>query len=94
MIHRWTLHIPSPGGSDGRAYGIALVTVATVLWSSAGLFVRALDLDVWTMQGWRALFGALSLAVVMLIDQGRRAPAAVLGIGRIGLVAVPTQPSR
>jgi drug/metabolite transporter (DMT)-like permease len=89
VIRRLALRVPQPGGSDGRAYGIALVAVATVLWSSACLFVRALDLDVWTMQGWRALFGALSLAVVVLIDQGRRAPASVLGIGRAGLVAVP-----
>ena len=35
-----------------------LVLIATVLWSLAGLFARLLaHLDVWTVLGWRALFG-------------------------------------
>jgi drug/metabolite transporter (DMT)-like permease len=77
------------GQSHGRAYGIALVTLASILWSTAGLFVRFLDLDVWTMQFWRALFAGLSIFVLILADKGWRAPQAMRAIGRPGLAAVP-----
>ncbi len=73
----------------GRGYGIALITIATVLWSTAGLFVRMLDLDVWTTQAGRAFFGALSLVIVIAVDKGRAAPRTILGIGRPGWIAVP-----
>jgi drug/metabolite transporter (DMT)-like permease len=40
-----------------------------VLWSMAGLFARLLaHLDVWTVMGWRALLGAVSIALVGLIE--------------------------
>lgn len=60
----------------GRTYGLLLVTIATVMWSSAGLFVRMLDLDVWTVLGWRSLFGGATLTLITLF-QGRsaRSPA-------------------
>ncbi len=78
------------GAVHGRAYGITLITIATVLWSTAGLFVRTLgDLDVWTIQAGRAFFGALSLVVVIAIDRRWAAPRAMLGIGRVGWIAVP-----
>ncbi|MBW9112330.1 DMT family transporter [Rhizobium cauense] len=47
-----------------RAYGILLVGIATIMWSTAGLFVRALDLDIWTVLGWRSVFGGLTLAII------------------------------
>ena len=54
------------GQVRGRAFGIALVIAATVLWSTAGLFVRLLDadgpIDVWAMLAWRpTLIGPLSI---------------------------------
>ncbi|MBV9137620.1 MAG: EamA/RhaT family transporter, partial [Hyphomicrobiales bacterium] len=55
---------------SGRARGITLVAAASVVWSTGGLFVRFLDLDLWTMQAWRALFSALSLLVALFIDRG------------------------
>ncbi|MFI5014878.1 MAG: DMT family transporter [Hyphomicrobiales bacterium] len=72
-----------------RAYGMALVTVAAVLWSTAGLFVRLLDLDVWTMLAWRSLFAALSLASVVAIQNGQHTIRAVRAMGRPGLAAIP-----
>lgn len=75
-----------------RSYlvGVALVTMATLMWSSAGLFMRSLDLDLATIQVWRALFGALSLFLIILGEHGRRAPQAIASIGPVGfLVAVP-----
>lgn len=72
-----------------RFWGFVLVTGAAVLWSTAGLFVRLLDLDNWTMQAWRSLFGALSLLAIILGQHGRRTPQAFRSIGWPGLAAVP-----
>lgn len=52
-----------------RTYGMLLVGIATIMWSTAGLFVRALDLDVWTVLGWRSLFGGLALTIIILAKQ-------------------------
>ena len=75
--------------SGKRLRGIALVAAASVVWSTGGLFVRFLDLDLWTMQAWRALFSALSLLVVVIIDKGGEAPKAFYDMGRLGLLAAP-----
>jgi drug/metabolite transporter (DMT)-like permease len=77
----------------GRAYGIVLVAAASVLWSTAGLFVRLLDadgpLDLWTMLTWRAGFAALSLFIVIAVQQRERTWQAVSAIGWPGVAAVP-----
>jgi drug/metabolite transporter (DMT)-like permease len=58
-----------PGESSARRRGVVLVLTATVLWSMAGLFARLLGhLDVWTVLGWRALFGSGSISIVALIE--------------------------
>jgi len=75
--------------TGARAYGMALVTMAAVLWSTGGLFVRLLDLDVWTMLAWRSLFAALALALAVGIQNGTHAIQAVRAIGWPGLVAIP-----
>ncbi len=72
-----------------RAYGAALVTSAAVLWSTGGLFVRLLDLDVWTMLAWRSLFAAAALFLVVVFQHGRNTIQAVRAIGWPGLVAIP-----
>ncbi len=72
-----------------RAYGAALVTSAAVLWSTGGLFVRLLDLDVWTMLAWRSLFAAAALFLAVVFQHGRNTIQAVRAIGWPGLVAIP-----
>ena len=72
-----------------RARGIALVALASVVWSTGGLYVRFLDLDLWTLQAWRSLFSALSLLAVVLLDKGRDAPKAFRDMGVLGLLAAP-----
>jgi len=58
-----------PGEKSARRRGVLLVLFATVLWSLAGLFARLLaHLDLWTVMGWRALLGAISIAVVGVIE--------------------------
>jgi drug/metabolite transporter (DMT)-like permease len=61
---------------SSRTYGILLVSIATVMWSSAGLFVRMLDLDVWTVLGWRSFFGGSTLVLIALYSNRRRNPTA------------------
>ncbi|HEY0276500.1 MAG TPA: DMT family transporter [Paenirhodobacter sp.] len=47
--------------SQTRRFGILLVLVSAVMWSTAGLFVRMADLDIWSVIGWRSLFSAVVL---------------------------------
>ena len=71
-----------------RTYGLLLVTVATVMWSSAGLFVRMLDLDVWTTLGWRSVFGGLTLVVISLFGRRAKAPTAAIPYGMYALLGL------
>jgi len=57
---------------EARLVGIMLVLGATVLWSSAGLFVRHVDLDAWKVLGWRSLFAAIALALIVLATRDRQ----------------------
>jgi drug/metabolite transporter (DMT)-like permease len=72
-----------------RAYGLALVTGAAIVWSTAGLFVRTLNLDLWTMLAWRSLFASLSLILLVIAQNGRQSRQAFASIGWPGLAAVP-----
>lgn len=53
------------------------------------MFVRLLDLDNWTMQAWRSLFGALSLLAIVIAQHRERTVHAFRAIGLAGLAAVP-----
>ena len=77
------------GETRSHTYGVALVTAAAVLWSTAGLFVRLIDLDVWTTLAWRSLFAALSLALIVGMQRRWRMMGVVRAIGRPGLLAIP-----
>jgi drug/metabolite transporter (DMT)-like permease len=66
--------------------GLALITASAVAWSTAGLFTRILALSGWTMLVWRGLFGALGIAVFMVILEGREAVASVRRMGWPGLL--------
>ena len=71
-------------GMSNRTFGIILVSLAAFCWSIAGLFMRMLDLDVWTILVWRSIFGSAALWLVVLWQNRRRngAPA-------VGAVAIP-----
>lgn len=60
------------GGSDRFYYGLVLVLLATIFWSMGGLFTRLVSVDAWTVLYWRGSFGALGLAIVLLLqDAGK-----------------------
>jgi drug/metabolite transporter (DMT)-like permease len=75
--------------TGARAYGLTLVTSASILWSTAGLFVRLLSLDVWTILAWRSAFAALSLGLVVKARYRRNTLKNIRAIGWPGLAAVP-----
>jgi drug/metabolite transporter (DMT)-like permease len=76
-----------PGEKSARRRGVLLVLIATVLWSLAGLFARLLaHLDIWTVMGWRALLGAISIALVGLIEYLSGRLDNPFGSGRLSLV--------
>lgn len=70
-------------------YGALLITASTLMWSSAGFFVRALDLDVWTMVAWRSLFACLSLVPLAFMLRGRALLQLRRSVGTGGAVAIP-----
>ena len=76
--------LPAPGETSARRRGVLLVLVATVLWSLAGLFARALGgLDVWTVVGWRATLGAVCISVIGLVEWRRGRLAEPFGFGSL-----------
>jgi len=70
--------------SPNYRLGLVLVTGSAMAWSAAGFFTRLLTLDSWTMLAWRGLFGALGIALVILMLQGRRAWAGFRNLHRAG----------
>ncbi len=71
----------------GRWQGTVLVLVSAFAFSTAGLFTRLVETDVWTMLFWRGLFGGLLIAGYVVWRDGPLALAALRRIGRPGLVA-------
>ena len=57
--------------TDRRLRGIAMVFTAGVLYSTAGLFTRALHHDVWTILAWRAVFTVLFTLGWIAVTQRR-----------------------
>jgi drug/metabolite transporter (DMT)-like permease len=71
-----------PGGGGLRRRGLILTFVATLIWSTAGLFARFLgDLDVWAVLAGRAGFGALFLAFVAVLEWRRGLLGPRFGLG-------------
>jgi drug/metabolite transporter (DMT)-like permease len=58
---------PTASAISQRWRGIAYVAGAALMWSTAGIWVRYLSLDIWTIQSGRALCGALSLFLYLLV---------------------------
>jgi drug/metabolite transporter (DMT)-like permease len=67
--------------------GTVLVLASAFAFSTAGLFTRLIQSDVWTMLFWRGLFGGLLIAAYVVWRDGAGAVATVRRIGRPGLIA-------
>ncbi len=71
-----------------RTYGILLVTLSALLWSTAGPFVRLANLESWTLIGWRSLFAFLTLIAVAAYEHRKNLAQAVSGMGSPGAVTI------
>lgn len=71
-----------------RTYGILLVILSAIFWSTAGPFVRMANLQSWTLIGWRSLFAFLTLAGFAAYEHRTNLIKAVTAMGSSGVVAV------
>lgn len=55
--------------SQERRTGIYLVVASAFLWSTAGLFVRMADMDLWSMVAWRSAFSIVTLGVFLIVQK-------------------------
>lgn len=80
-----------PAHGEGRLgrnwHRPTLVLLAASAFSTAGLFTRLIEVDVWTMLFWRGLFGGAFIAGYVVWRDGALAAAALRRIGVPGLVA-------
>jgi hypothetical protein len=77
----------NPGeGRASRIEGIALVTVATIVWGSGGLFTRLLPFDLWTIVFWRGVFATLFIGAYVFYRFGRSTLKVVLDAGFEGVL--------
>ncbi len=61
---------------NDRLVGVGLVGLSTLLWSTAGFFVRLIPLDVWSLVGWRSVLSAAALLLWALATRRGRLGAA------------------
>jgi drug/metabolite transporter (DMT)-like permease len=59
------------------------------MWSTAGFFVRSLDLEVWTIVAWRSLFASLLLLLLAFSLSGWALLRNWQSVGPGGLTAIP-----
>ncbi|WP_189363173.1 DMT family transporter [Mesorhizobium sp. M4A.F.Ca.ET.022.05.2.1] len=52
---------------DSHGKGLLFIAISAVAWSTAGLFVRVLSLDAWTILFWRSVFAAAFLATHLIV---------------------------
>ena len=70
---------------SSKSAGVLLVLTSAFLFSLAGIFVKGVTADTWTIVFWRSLFAALFLFAVFVYQQSIRTE--LLAIGRAGLLA-------
>ena len=72
-----------------RLTGLILVAAGAILWSTGGLFARAIHFDIVTTLMWRSVFAALSLIVIVLVRDGRHSADTVRSLGWPGVIGIP-----
>lgn len=73
-------------GTNRHPLGLVLILISTVAWASAGLFVRLLPFDIWTIIVWRNLFAILFVGSFVLWRFGWRTFSIVRGFGLPGTI--------
>ena len=65
--------------------GVILVTAATIIWSSAGLLARIVDIDPWTTLFWRSVYAGMAIMAYLAWRDGRRLYTGFLRLGVAGV---------
>ena len=74
----------SHSGHDHRL-GLVLVAGSAVAWSTAGLYARAVGVDVWTTMFWRCAFAGALILAWLVYSTGPRIVAGIRELGLPGL---------
>jgi hypothetical protein len=77
-----SLAVPSESSRYGT--GVILVLIATLAWSTGGLFTRLLPFDSWTIVFWRGVFGTLFIGCYVAWRYGRHTLKVIRAMGPIG----------
>ena len=78
---------PAGAALGERKLGIAMVLLATIVWASAGLFVRLLPFDIWSIIVWRNAFAVVFVGGYLLLRLGGRTWSAIRNLGLPGALA-------
>jgi drug/metabolite transporter (DMT)-like permease len=70
-----------------RMTGILLVLASAILWSTAGVFVRMAELDIWSIVAWRSLFAALALGLFAIYRRSQQPASKRPYYGKAGILA-------
>ncbi len=66
--------------------GTLLLAASAVAYSSAGFFIRLIEVDAWTLLFWRGLFAGIFLGAMVAVQERRRFVQAFRDIGVTGLL--------
>jgi len=78
-------HVPNSGSR--LAVGTVIVLISTIVWASAGLFVRLLPFDIWSIIVWRNCFAVLFVGGYVLYRLRGETLVAIRKLGRPGWFA-------
>ncbi|MCL8483811.1 MULTISPECIES: DMT family transporter [Bradyrhizobium] len=76
---------PLEGAGNDRA-GALIVAISAVAFSTAGLFTRLVEADVWTMLFWRGLFGGIMIGAYVIWTERTAHRKAFTAIGWAGVL--------
>ncbi len=79
--------ISSPATGE-HAFGVTLILVSSAFFAMAGVFIKAISSDPWTIACWRGLVGGLIIAAYVLLRSGRQRASLSLGWRGWSMVAV------
>lgn len=74
----------SSASPDRISVGIAIVLVSTIIWATAGLFVRLLPFDIWSIIVWRNCFAVFFVGSYVVWRLRGRTITAIRNLGRPG----------
>ena len=69
-------------------YGIVLVGISAIVWSTVGLFAKGIEQDVWVILFWRGLFSVIALGAYVLFKSEEGLKSEIQRLGYPGWISV------